>query len=157
MNDLDLMNDIIAYIKDSFSNDVDFSKIKVEKAYKAENEIATPEIDIYLSDEGEDIISNSYDDENISIKLLTLYCYNKAMVFGDNDSKNDAVESTMILTDRLKTIMNKNNVSKNNKNIISLTRRSVVPPQDLRDGIIYVSIIRYEIKVLNNYEKIYNE
>ena len=157
MRDIDFMNDIIKYIKESFSTDPDFSNIKVEKAYKAENELATPEIDVYLSDDSEDIISNSYDEENISIKMLTLYCYNKAMIFGNNEEKNDAIESTMILTDRLKTIMNKNNVAKNNKNVISLTRRNSVPPQNLRDGIIYVSIIRYEVKILNNYDKIYNE
>lgn len=156
MNNVDFIKDIIEYIKESFSTDLDFSEIKVEIAYKPENELETPEIDVFLNDDIEDVISNSYDKENISIIPVTFYCYNEAMEFNGNDEKSDVVVSTMILADRLKAILEKNRVAQNNKNVISLTRKSYIPPQNVRDGITYVSIIRYEFKVLNEYAKIYN-
>ena len=156
MNNIDFIYDIMKYIKESFSNDSDFSNVKIEKAYKPENQIKTPEIDIFLDNDIEDVISNSYDKENISIKVVTFYCYNKAMEFNNSETKSDVVDSTMILSDRLKAILNKNLVAKNNKNIISLTRKNSIPPQNVRDGMVYVAIIRYEFKVLNEYAKIYN-
>ena len=44
-----------------------------------------------------------------------------------------------------------------NNNIIASTRKSYVQPQPIReDGLVYVGILTYEFKVLNDYTKIYN-
>lgn len=152
----EFMDDIKKYIINEFSNDNNFSNIKVEKAYKVENTLNPPEIDIYIGDDREDNQSNSYDNENISIIPVTFYCYCKAMIMNDDEEKTDVVDSTQALADKLINIMNKNKVSLNNSNVISLTRLSYLSPTKVRDDSTYVSIIRYEFKILNNYVKIYN-
>lgn len=152
----DFINDIKQYILDEFSNDNNFSKIKVEKAYKVENTLNPPEIDICIGDDREDNQSNSYDNENISIIPVTFYCYCKAMIMNDDEEKTDVVDSTQALGDLLIEIMNKNKLASNNQNIISATRMNYIAPKKVRDDSVYVSIIRYEFKILNNYVKIYN-
>ena len=151
----DFINDIKHYIVNEFSNDNNFSNIKVEKAYKVENTLTPPEIDILIGDDREDTSSNSYDKENISIVPITFYCYCKAMFMNDEEEKTDVVDSTQALAESLMNIMDKNKIALNNLNIISSTRLSYISPQKVRDDSVYVSIIRYEFKVLNNYAKIY--
>lgn len=151
----DFINDIKQYILNEFSQDVNFSKVKVEKAYKVENTLTPPEIDIFVGNDREDTYSNSYDKENISIVPITFYCYCKAMIMNDEEEKTDVVDSTQALAEILINIMDKNKVALNNSNVISLTRMNYVSPQKVRDDSVYVSIIRYEFKILNNYVKIY--
>lgn len=151
----DFINDIKQYISNEFSHDANFSKIKVEKAYKVENTLTPPEIDIYVGDDREDTPSNSYEQENISIVPVIFYCYCKAMFMNDEEEKTDVVDSTQALAESLINIMDKHKLASNNRNIISSTRMSYTYPQKVRDDSVYVSIIRYEFKVLNNYVKIY--
>lgn len=151
----DFINDIKQYILNELSQDVNFSNIKVVKAYTSENIIKAPQIAIYVNNDIEDTNSNSYESENISILRVIFYCYNKAMVFDDEEDKTNAVDSTNILSDKLKLLFDKNNFIINNKNIISSTRRSYVQPQPLRDDGVYVAILTYEFKILNDYTKIY--
>lgn len=152
----DFINDIKQYILNEFSQDANFSNVKVEKAYKVENTLTPPEIDIYVGDDREDSISNSYDAENISTLPIIFYCYNKAMIMNDDEEKTDVVDSTQALAESLIKIMDKNKLASNNQNIISSTRMNYVAPTKVRDDSVYVSIIRYEFKILNNYVKIYN-
>ena len=151
----DFINDIKQYILNELSQDVNFSNIKVVKAYTSENIIKAPQIAIYVNNDIEDTNSNSYESENISILRVIFYCYNKAMVFDDEEDKTNAVDSTNILSDKLKLLFDKNKFIINNKNIISSTRRSYVQPQPLRDDGVYVAILTYEFKILNDYTKIY--
>ena len=150
----DFINDIKQYISNEFSHDANFSNIKVEKAYKVENRLTPPEIDIFVGNDREDTSSNSYDKEYISIVPITFYCYCKAMIMNNEETKTDVVDSTQALAEALINIMDKNKVALNNSNVISLTRMGYVAPQKVRDDSVYVSIIRYEFKVLNNYVKI---
>lgn len=149
------INDLKAYILNELSQDDNFSNIKVVKAYTTENVIKAPQIAVYISNDREDEFSNSYESENISVLRVIFYCYNKAMVFDDDDEKTSAIESTLILCDKLKELLNKNILNSNNINIISSTRKSFVQPQPLRDDGVYVAIMTYEFKVLNDYTKIY--
>ena len=151
----DFINDIKQYILNEFSQDANFSKVKVEKAYKVENTLTPPEIDIFVGNDREDTYSNSYDKENISIVPITFYCYCKAMIMNDEEEKTDVVDSTQALAEILINIMDKNKVALNNSNVISLTRMNYVSPQKVRDDSVYESVIRYEFKILNNYVKIY--
>lgn len=151
----DFINDIKQYILNELSQDSNFNKTKVVRAYTPENIISTPQIAIHVSQDREDEISNSYESENISILRVIFYCYNKAMVFDNDEEKTDVVESTEMLCDKLKSILDKNLLASNNSNIISSARKSYVQPQPIRDNDCYVGIITYEIKVLNNYSKIY--
>ena len=79
------------------------------------------------------------------------------MIMNGEDEKTDVVDSTQALAETLMNIMNKNKFSLINSNVISLTRLSYLSPTKVRDDSVYVSIIRYEFKVLNNYVKIYNK
>lgn len=151
----DFINDIKQYILNELSQDVNFSNIKVVKAYTSENVVKAPQIAIYVSNDREDEISNSYENENISILRAIFYCYNQAMVFDNNEDKTNAVDSTNILADKIKVLFNKNKFSNNNSNIISSTRNSYVQPQPVRDDKVYVAILSYTFKVLNDYTKIY--
>lgn len=153
---IDFINDIKQYILNEFSQDANFSNIKVEKAYKAENTLTPPEIDIYIGNDREDTPSNSYESENIAIMPITFYCYNKAMIMNNDEEKTDAVDSTMALSESLMKIMEKTKLASNNRNIISATRMNYVAPTKVRDDSVYVAIIRYEFKILNNYVKINN-
>ena len=73
-----------------------------------------------------------------------------------HEEKTDIVDSTQELAESLMRIMDKNKLASNNQNIISSTRMNYVAPTKVRDDSVYVSIIRYEFKILNNYVKIYN-
>lgn len=152
----DFIDDLKQYILNELSQDVNFNNINVAKAYDPQNVMKTPQVSIYISNDREDEQSNSYDSENISSLRVILYCYNKAMRFNDDDDKTDVVESTMILTDTIKELFNKNKLISYNSNIISSTRISYVQPQPVRDDDVYVAILTYQFKVLNNYTKIYN-
>lgn len=147
------IDDIKKYIVNKLSTDANFSSVKVVNAYDNTNTIKAPQIAVYLSNDREDEQSNSYESENISILRIVFYCYNKAMVFDNDEDKTSAVESTMLLSDKLKEILNKNDLVEDNKNIISATRKSYTNPQPLRDNGIYVDITTYEFKVLNEYIK----
>lgn len=149
-----LFEDLKKYITNNMINS--FTGLKVEKAYKPEDTLTTPSICISISDDGEDTASNSYDSENMSNVVVVFYCYNKAMRFNDDSEKTDVVESTRILSDELTNILNKNKLCNDNFNIISSTRNSYVQPQPVREDKTYVAIIRYAMKVLNDYTKIYN-
>lgn len=151
------IDDIKKYILNELSQDTNFSNVKIVNAYDNENVMKTPQIAVYISNDSEDENSNSYDSENISILRVIFYCYNKAMVFDDDNEKTNANESTSRLSERLKEILNKNSLASNNLNVISCTRKNYVQPQPLRDNTIYVDITTYQIKVLNNYTKIYNK
>lgn len=153
----DFIDDIKQYILNELSQDTNFSNTNVANAYDSENTLKTPQISVYISSDREDEASNSYDSENISILRVIFYCYNKAMVFNEDDEKTSAIESTMLLSDKLKEILNKNNLVSNNSNIISSIRKSYTQPQSLRDSNVYVDITTYQFKVLNNYTKIYNQ
>lgn len=152
----DFIDDLKQYILNELSQDVNFNNLNVTKAYDPQNVMKTPQISIYIANDREDEQSNSYDSENISSLRVILYCYNKAMRFNDDDDKTNVVESTMILADTIKELFNKNKLISYNSNIISSTRISYVQPQPVRDDGVYVAILTYQFKVLNNYTKIYN-
>lgn len=152
----DFIDDLKQYILNELSQDVNFNNLNVTKAYDPQNVMKTPQISIYIANDREDESSNSYDSENISSLRVIFYCYNKAMRFNDDEDKTDVVESTMILTDTIKELFNKNKLISYNSNIISSTRISYVQPQPVRDDGVYVAILTYQFKVLNNYTKIYN-
>lgn len=152
----DFIDDLKQYILNELSQDVNFSNLNIAKAYDPQNVMKTPQISIYIANDREDESSNSYDSENISSLRVIFYCYNKAMRFNDDEDKTDVVESTMILTDTIKELFNKNKLISHNSNIISSTRISYVQPQPVRDDGVYVAILTYQFKVLNNYTKIYN-
>lgn len=149
------IEDIKQYILNELSQNDDFSNVNIVRAYDPENKMQVPQISINISNDREDTPSNSYESENISVLRVQFYCYNKAMIFGDDEDKTSAIESTDILADVIKELFNKNNFSKDNSNIISSTRTSYVQPQPLRDDGVYVAIITYEFKVLNDYTKIH--
>ena len=148
------IDDIKQYILNELSQDDNFSNVNVVRAYDSQNTLKTPQIAIHISNDMEDRSSNSYESENISIYRLIFYCYNKAMIFDDDEEKTSAIESTDMLANVIKELLNKNKLSENNSNIISSTRTSYVQPQPLRDDGVYVAIMTYEIKVLNDYVKI---
>lgn len=152
----DFIDDLKQYILNELSQDINFNNLNVTKAYDPQNVMKTPQVSIYISNDREDEQSNSYDSENISSLRVIFYCYNKAMRFNDDDDKTDVVESTMILADTIKELFNKNKLISYNSNIISSTRISYVQPQPVRDDGVYVAILTYQFKVLNNYTKIYN-
>lgn len=147
----DFIDDIKQYILNELSQDANFSDLNIVKAYDPQNVMKTPQVSIYIANDREDESSNSYDSENISSLRAIFYCYNKAMRFNDDEDKTDVVESTMILADTIKELFNKNKLVSNNINIISSTRRSYVQPQPIRDDGVYVAILTYDFKVLNDY------
>lgn len=157
INIKDFIDDLKQYILNSFEENANFSNLNVAMAYDSENQIKTPQVSIYIANNREDEISNSYDSENISTLRVILYCYNKAMVLNDDTEKTSAILTTTIFANEIQNIFDKNMFSKNNNNIISSTRKSYVQPQTIReDGLVYVGILTYEFKVLNEYTKIYN-
>ena len=153
----DFIDDLKQYILNELSQDINFNNLNIVKAYDPQNIMKTPQVSIYIYNDREDEQSNSYDSENISSLRVILYCYNKAMRFNDDEDKTDVVESTMILTDTIKRLFDKNKLISYNSNIIASTRRSYVQPQPIRDDGVYVAILTYDFKVLNDYEKIYNK
>lgn len=157
INIKDFISDLKQYILTSFEQNANFSNIKVAMAYDSENTIKTPQVSISINNNREDDSSNSYDSENISILRVVLYCYNKAMIFDNDTEKTSAILSTTILTNEIQNIFDKNLFGVENNNIIASTRKSYVQPQSIReDGLVYVGILTYEFRVLNDYTKIYN-
>ena len=159
LNTNDFIDDIKQYLKEKvIALDSNFNKLETFTAYTYEHTPKAPEIDVYINDDTEDINSNSYDNgENISSISLQIYCYGDAMILNNDTKKTSAVDVTTILAQRVKEAMTKNNLLKNNKNIISLTRSSYTGAMNVRDTVLYVAVFRYDINVINNYEKIYNK
>lgn len=156
INIKDFIDDLKQYILHSFEENENFSNLNVAMAYDSENTIKTPQVSIYIANNKEDESSNSYDSENVSTLRVILYCYNKAMVLNNDTEKTSAILTTTIFTNELQNIFDKNMFSKDNNNIISSTRKSYTPPQPIReDGLVYVGILTYEFRVLNDYTKIY--
>lgn len=159
LNTNDFIDDIKEYLKEKvILLDSNFNKLETYTAYTYEHTPKAPEIDVYINDDSEDTISNSFSEgENISNISLNIYCYGDAMTFNNDDKKTSAVDVTTILAQRVKEAMLKNNLLENNNNIISSTRASFTGATNVRDTVLYVAIFRYDIKVLNNYTKIYNK
>lgn len=155
---LNFLEDIKFYLKNSIILlDSDFTDLEVFDAYTYEHEPNAPEIAVYIEDLPEDEDSNSYDDENISIFTLNIYCYGEAMRLGNNTTKTSAnIVANKLGEDVLK-VMKKNLLQQANSNVISSTRMSYVGAQPIDESSLYVSIIRYEIKITNDYKIINNQ
>ena len=159
LNTNDFIEDIKAYLKEKVvALDSNFKDLETYTAYTYEHTPKAPEIDVYINDDSDDTNSNSfYEGENVSSISLNIYCYAEAMKLNGSSSKANAVDTTNLLAQRVKEAMLKNNLLENNKNIISSTRTSYTGAMNVRDTVLYVAIFRYDIKVINNYEKIYNK
>lgn len=157
LNTIDFINDLKQYLKTSIITlDSDFSKLDTYTAYTYEHTPTPPEINVYINDDSEDIISNSYDGENISSVSVNIYCYADAMLLNNDSKKTSAVDTTTLLAQRVKEVLEKNNYAMANENIISCSRTSYTGAMNVRDTKLYVAILRYDFKVRNNYIKIYN-
>lgn len=154
----DFINDLKQYLKAKvISLDSSFSELQTFDAYTYEHTPTPPEIDIYIVDDNEDENSNSYTEgENISDIVLNIYCYTQAMVLGNDSTKTNAQQTSTYLAQLVKEALLKNNICQNNSNVISITKRSFTGAMNERDTKLYVSIYSYDIKVKNNYTKIYN-
>lgn len=154
----DFIDDLKQYLKAKvISLDNSFSELQTFDAYTYEHNPTPPEIDIYIVDDNEDENSNSYTEgENISDIVLNIYCYTQAMVLGNDSTKTNAQQTSTYLAQLVKEALLKNNIHANNSNVISITKRSFTGAMNERDTKLYVSIYSYEIKVKNNYTKIYN-
>lgn len=154
---LEFLEDIKKYLKSSIiSLDSNFTNLEVYDAYTYEHEPKAPEIAVYIEDLPEDEDSNSYDNENISTIVLNVYCYGEAMRIDNNTTKTSANIIANKLGEDVLKVMNKNSLQSNNSNIISSTRTSYVGAQSIDESSLYVSIIRYEIKIKNDYEIVIN-
>ena len=158
LNTKDFVDDIKQYLKAKVIElDSNFSDLETYTAYLYEHTPKAPEIDVYINDDNEDETSNSFEEgENITNISLNIYCYGEAMILGNDTKKTSGVDVATILAQRIKEAMLKNNLLANNSNIISSTRTSYTGAMNVRDTILYVAIFRYDIKVLNNYIKIYS-
>ena len=154
----DFIDDLKQYIKTSVvALNSNFSALIVDDAYVYEKKPTPPEIDLAIVDYSDDDNSNSYENENVSIVVLNIYCYANAMKFDNNTSKSNAVISTRRLADCLAKCLNKTTFQANNNNVISSTRQSYTGAMSVEDSSLYVAIFRYNFKIRNNYDKIYNE
>lgn len=157
LNTLDFVEDIKTYLKNSITTlDSDFSKLETYTAYTYEHTPQPPEIDVFINDDSEDDLSNSFDGENISSVSLNIYCYADAMKLKGSSTKTSAVDTTTLLAQYVKQVLKKNEIASINTNIISSTRTAYTGAMNVRDTVLYVAILRYDFKVLNNYNKIYN-
>ena len=157
MNTKDFVDDIKKYLKEKVvSLDSNFRDLDTYTAYTYEHTPKAPEIDVYVVDDTDDTNSNSYEEgENITNISLYIYCYAEAMKLNNDTEKTNAVDVSTLLADRVKEAMLKNNLYNNNKNVISVEKVSYTGSTNVRDTVLYVAIYRYDIKVLNNYIKIY--
>lgn len=97
LNTIDFINDLKQYLKTSIITlDSDFSTLDTYTAYTYEHTPTPPEINVYINDDSEDTISNSYDGENISSVSVNIYCYAGAMLLNNDSTKTSAVDSTAI-------------------------------------------------------------
>lgn len=158
LNTSDFVDDIKKYLKTKvIALDSNFSNLETFTAYTYEHTPKAPEIDVYINDDNDDEISNSFTEgENVSYISLNIYCYGEAMILNSDTKKTSGVEVATLLAQRVKEAMTKNNLLANNSNIISSTRMSYTGAMNVRDTILYVAIFRYDIKVRNNYTKIYS-
>lgn len=157
LNTIDFIKDLKEYLKISIKAlDNDFSKLDTYTAYTYEHTPTPPEIDVYINDDSEDAISNSYDGENISSVSVNIYCYAEAMQLNNETNKTSAVDTTTLLAQHVKEVLEKNKYASENGNIISCSRTSYTGAMNVRDTKLYVAILRYDFKVRNNYIKIYN-
>lgn len=157
LNTNDFIDDIKKYLKAKVIElDSNFTNLETYTAYTYEHTPKAPEIDVYINDETDDINSNSFTEgENISTISLNIYCYAEAMKLNNDAEKTNAVDTTTLLAQRVKDAMSKNNLYDNNSNIISVDKASYTGAMNVRDTVLYVAIFRYDIKVINNYNKIY--
>lgn len=157
LNTIDFIEDLKEYLKISIvALDNDFSKLDTYTAYTYEHTPTPPEINVYINDDSEDVISNSYDGENISSVSVNIYCYAEAMQLNNETNKTSAVDTTTLLAQHVKEVLEKNKYASENENIISCSRTSYTGAMNVRDTKLYVAILRYDFKVRNNYIKIYN-
>lgn len=158
LNTNDFIDDIKKYLKEQVKLlDSNFKDLNTYTAYTYEHTPKAPEIDVYINDDTEDINSNSYaEGENISIISLNIYCYAEAMKLNNDSEKTNAVDVTNLLAQRVKEVMSKNKLQNNNSNIISVERQSYTGAMNVRDTVLYVAIFRYDIKIIENYTKIYS-
>ena len=158
MNTIDFVEDIKAYLKEKVVElDSDFSKIETYTAYTLEHKPEPPEIDVYINDDSDDDMSNSFDGENLSSVSLNIYCYADAMKLKGSNEKTSAVDTTTLLAQYVKQLLMKNQIVSFNSNVISSRRTAYTGAMNVRDTVLYVAILRYDFKILNNYVKIYNE
>ena len=158
LNTNDFIDDIKKYLKEQvILLDSNFKDLNTYTAYTYEHTPKAPEIDVYINDDMEDTISNSYEEgENISVISLNIYCYAEAMKLNNDSEKTNAVDVTNLLAQRVKEVMSKSKLYNKNSNIISSERQSFTGAMNVRDTVLYVAIFRYEIKVIENYTKIYS-
>lgn len=158
LNTNDFIDDIKKYLKEQvILLDSNFKDLNTYTAYTYEHTPKAPEIDVYINDDMEDTNSNSYEEgENISVISLNIYCYAEAMKLNNDSEKTNAVDVTNLLAQRVKEVMSKSKLYNKNSNIISSERQSFTGAMNVRDTVLYVAIFRYEIKVIENYTKIYS-
>lgn len=154
----DFIDDLKQYLKTTITTlDSSFSELETYDAYTYEHKPTPPEIDIYIVDDREYESSNTYTEgEIISEITLNIYCYADAMVLGNDTEKTNAQQTSTYLAQLVKEALLKNNIYSNNSNIISITKKSFTGAMNVRDTKLFVSIYSYEIKVKNNYTKVYN-
>lgn len=153
----DFVDDIKQYLKQRVVElNSDFSKLETYTAYTYEHKPTPPEIDVYINDDSEDDMSNSYDGENLSVISLNIYCYADAMKLNNSNEKTSAVDTTTLLAQYVKQLLTKNEIISFNPNVISSKRTAYTGAMNVRDTVLYVAILRYDFKILNNYTKIYN-
>ncbi len=149
-----------SYLDNGLSNDSEIAKkVIVELAHKQGNTVTTantPQIQIQIMDNAEVERYSSFDGENISSIPLQITAYTSPMKI--NNVLKTAQESSIILGQKVKTLLNRLRESVVNENISRCRIVTTSPALPLLDGSkVYMTAIRCEFWVANPYKEIKGE
>lgn len=148
----DFINWLMKFIGDKLNADTDFVDVfTINYAYDGKKEPTTPQIsfmELSDSDYDESTTFESINDSTIGIQIDI---YAQKMMIKDNVT--NAQQSAIIISKKIKTIVNQMYSDRPNKNILIMRRVGSQPTMPLSKGI-YRSIIRFEFTINEPYKKI---
>lgn len=151
---------IKSYLETEFGQDSDIVKnVSVELSHKQANEITTtntPQIQIQIMDNAEVENYSSFDGEHVSSIPLQLTIYTSQLKI--KGIQTSAQESSVILGQKLKQILNKLRVGVVNENILRCRIVTMSPALPLLEGSkVYTTAVRCEFWIANPYNIIKGE
>lgn len=148
------LNWLKTYIEAAFTSDTEITKtVVVENAYKQGNTVNTtnvPQVQIQLLDNSEVERYSSFQGEHLSYVPVQLSVYSGQMKI--NETTYSAQDASIILGDKVKSMVAANEIQSQNKNIKRCIRTSMSPALQLIDGSkVYYTAVRVEFWIANPY------
>ena len=142
------------YIDEQFQADSSITKeVTIESAYKQGNTVNTtnvPQVQIQLLDDSEVERYSSFQGEHISYVGVQINAYAGQMKI-DNTTYS-AQDASIILGEKIKSMITANNLLSANNNIKRCTRTSMSPALQLIDGSkVYYTAVRFDVWIANPY------